>query len=56
MRHHRHPDQASALGANKWRLWGKRIAWLVAIWTMSVAALAIVAGLMRLLMHMLGMR
>ena len=39
-----------------WRLWLGRIAWLVAIWTASVAALAVVAGLMRMLMHAAGMR
>lgn len=38
------------------RLWLKRIAWLVAIWAASVAALALAAGLMRLLMHGAGMR
>ena len=27
--------------------WWKRLAWLVAIWTASVAALGLVAGLMR---------
>jgi hypothetical protein len=40
----------------KSRLWVKRVAWLVAIWAASVAALAVVAGLMRLLMHAAGMR
>jgi hypothetical protein len=38
------------------RLWLIRIAWLVAIWAASVAALALAAGLMRLLMHGAGMR
>jgi hypothetical protein len=39
-----------------WRLRLKRFAWLVAIWAASVGALALVAGLMRLLMHAAGMR
>jgi hypothetical protein len=39
-----------------WHLWLKRFAWLVAIWAASVGALALVAGLMRLLMHAAGMR
>jgi hypothetical protein len=37
-------------------LWLRRVGWLVAIWGASVAALALVAGLMRLLMHAAGMR
>lgn len=28
--------------------WGRRLAWLVAIWVMSVASLAVVATLLRL--------
>jgi hypothetical protein len=39
-----------------WHLWLKRVGWLVAIWAASVGALALVAGLMRLLMHAAGMR
>jgi hypothetical protein len=38
------------------RLWARRIVWLLAIWAAGVAALALAAGLMRLLMHMAGMR
>jgi hypothetical protein len=37
-------------------VWLRRFAWLVAIWAASVGALALVAGLMRLLMHAAGMR
>jgi hypothetical protein len=37
-------------------LWLRRVAWLVAIWAASVAALALAAALMRLLMHAAGMR
>lgn len=36
-------------------LWLRRLAWLVAIWAASVAALALVALLMRWLMHAAGM-
>lgn len=37
------------------RLWPRRIGWLVLIWIASVGALAIVAGLFRLLMNMAGL-
>jgi hypothetical protein len=37
-------------------LWIRRCGWLVAIWAASVAALALVAALVRLLMHAAGMR
>lgn len=33
----------------------RQLAWLVAIWTASVAALGVVAALLRLLMNALGM-
>jgi len=36
--------------------WLVRGAWLLAIWVASVAALALVAALMRLLMRAAGMR
>jgi len=35
--------------------WLRRVGWLVLIWTGSVAALAIVAVLFRLLMNMAGL-
>ncbi len=38
------------------RTWLKRFGWLVAIWTASVAALALAAALMRLLMQAAGLR
>jgi hypothetical protein len=38
------------------KLWLKRIGWMVAIWAASVAALAVVAGLMRMLMQAAGLR
>ena len=37
-------------------LWFKRLGWLVLIWVLSVGALGIAAGLMRLFMHLLGMK
>jgi hypothetical protein len=37
-------------------MWCRRVAWLVAIWAASVAALGLAAGLMRFLMHAAGMR
>jgi len=36
-------------------LWPRRIGWLVLIWIASVAALAIVAVLFRLVMNMAGL-
>jgi len=38
------------------RMWWRRIGWLVVFWCGGVAALAVVAGLLRLLMHAAGMR
>lgn len=35
--------------------WPRRVAWLVAIWAASVAALAVVAYLLRLLMNAAGL-
>ncbi len=37
------------------RGWGRRIAWLVAIWTASVAALAVVALALKGIMRLAGM-
>ncbi|ESQ81390.1 DUF2474 family protein [Asticcacaulis benevestitus] len=37
------------------KLWLRRVGWLVLIWIGSVAALALVALLLRLLMNMAGM-
>jgi len=37
-------------------MWARRIAWLVLIWTASVAALGVIALLIRLGMHAAGMR
>ncbi|MBF6615935.1 DUF2474 domain-containing protein [Pollutimonas thiosulfatoxidans] len=36
-------------------LWWRRIAWLVAIWAASIAALALFAYLLRLIMNAVGM-
>lgn len=35
--------------------WPRKLAWLAAIWTVSVALLAIVAGAMRLVMNAVGL-
>jgi hypothetical protein len=35
--------------------WWKRLGWLILIWSLSVMALAIVAGLMKLIMHAVGL-
>jgi len=35
--------------------WWKKLGWLVLIWAASVAALAVVAGLLRLLMNAAGL-
>ena len=37
------------------RLWLRRIGWLVLIWGLSVAALALVAVLLRMLMGLAGL-
>jgi len=38
------------------RLWLRRLGWMVALWAGGVAALAVVALLLRVLMHAAGMR
>ncbi len=35
--------------------WPKRIGWLVGLWILGVAALGLVAGLLRLLMNAAGL-
>ena len=42
-------------GASRRRPWGRRLAWLVLIWSASVAALALVALLIKLVMRAVGM-
>lgn len=37
------------------KMWLKRVGWLALIWVAGVAALALVAGLLRVLMGMAGM-
>ncbi|MDQ0391312.1 DUF2474 family protein [Labrys monachus] len=37
------------------RIWLRRLGWLVLIWTASVAALALVAMIFRLVMSMAGL-
>ncbi|MBB3219531.1 DUF2474 family protein [Pseudoduganella umbonata] len=41
---------------NPKRLWLRRLGWMVGLWSAGVAALAVVAGLLRMLMHAAGMR
>lgn len=38
------------------RLWLRRIGWMAAMWAGGVGALAVVAWLLRMLMHAAGMR
>jgi hypothetical protein len=38
------------------RLWLRRLGWMAALWTGGVAALAVVAWVLRMLMHVAGMR
>lgn len=45
---------AMLLGSGR-RLWVKRFGWLILIWTLSVIALAVVAGLLRILMGFAGL-
>ncbi|MCF7696930.1 DUF2474 family protein (plasmid) [Mycetohabitans rhizoxinica] len=40
---------------NRVPTWATRLAWLIALWTASVAALAVVAGVLRLAMHAAGL-
>jgi hypothetical protein len=54
MRHHLDSGDMPT-PAGRWQVWGKRIAWLVLIWTLSVIALGMAAGAMRLFMRALGM-
>jgi len=43
------------MGAEPERNWRKRIGWLLLIWTVSVAALALVALMLKLVMRGIGM-
>ncbi|MCG1041259.1 DUF2474 domain-containing protein [Mycetohabitans sp. B8] len=40
---------------NRVPAWVARLAWLVALWTAGVTALAVVAGALRLAMHAAGL-
>lgn len=52
-----HPSMAVRTGpAGQRGPWLRRAGWLVLIWALSVGALGVAAGLMRLLMRALGMR
>ena len=48
------PELAPASGGAL-RRWCRQFGWLVLIWALSVAALAVCAGLMKLFMRALGM-
>jgi len=43
------------MGAEPERSWWKRIGWLLLIWSASVAALGLVAAMLRLVMRGVGM-
>jgi hypothetical protein len=43
-------------GALRGTLWLRRLGWLAALWLGGVAALGLVAMLLRLLMHAAGMK
>ena len=45
----------SAPGRSERGVWRSRIGWLLVIWTASVAALGLAAGLMKLLMRFVGL-
>jgi Protein of unknown function (DUF2474) len=36
-------------------MWGRRVAWMIALWSASVLALGVFALLMRVLMNMAGL-
>jgi hypothetical protein len=46
----------TAAHGGRWRRWCRQLGWMVLIWALSVAALGICAGLMRLFMQAMGMR
>jgi hypothetical protein len=48
-------DGGAALMPLRWRVWAKRLGWLALIWALSVAALAVVALLLRMVMRGVGM-
>lgn len=39
-----------------YKLWCRRVGWLVSIWLASVLALGLVAYLLRLFMHLIGLK
>lgn len=43
------------MGAEPERSWWKRIGWLLLIWSASVAALGLVAAMLKLVMRAIGM-
>ena len=48
-------DGGVALMRARWRLWTRRVGWLLLIWMLSVAALALVALVLRMAMRAAGM-
>jgi hypothetical protein len=52
----RAPAAAERPSGTRWRRWRRQLGWMVLIWALSVCALALCAGLMRLFMHAMGMR
>jgi hypothetical protein len=44
------------MGAPQHMLWLRRLGWMLALWLAGVAALGVVAWLLRVLMHAAGMR
>lgn len=54
MGHHLQSDTVP-IRPGRWQVLGKRVGWLVLIWMLSVIALGLVAGAIRLFMHALGM-
>ena len=45
----------SARSSTAGRSWPRRVGWLVMIWAASVAALAVVAALFRMVMNLAGL-
>lgn len=41
--------------AQPWRLWARRVAWLVALWLAGIACLAAVAAILKLFMRAAGL-
>lgn len=46
---------AAPSGSGPHAPWWKKLGWLILIWSASVAALAVFAGLLKIVMHAAGM-